>query len=209
MDRLNRLARRLPTWAVYLAGALPFAWLVWLAMTGGLGPDLVKTMERSLGEWALRFLLASLAISPLRRAGLNLLKFRRALGLLAFGYAALHFAIWIWPDMGLRWAQITGDIVKRPYILLGFLALLALLPLAATSTNGAIRRMGAPAWNRLHRLAYPALALAALHQVILARVWSLDVIHYALLATVLLALRLRPSGRRSAQTAPRARPQQG
>ena len=189
MDRLNALARRLPSWAVYAAGALPFLWLVWLTVSGGLGPDPAKVMERSLGEWALRFLLASLAVTPLRRAGLNFLKHRRALGLLAFFYAALHLTVWLWPDMGLRWPQIWADLVKRPYILLGVAAFLCLLPLAATSSNAAIRRMGAPGWRRLHRLAYPALALAVLHFVILSRVWTVELVVYAVLAVALLVLR--------------------
>ena len=189
MDRLNLLARRLPSWAVYAAGALPFLWLVWLTVSGGLGPDPAKVMERSLGEWALRFLLASLAVTPLRRAGRNLLKHRRALGLLAFFHAALHLTVWLWPDMGLRWPQIWADVVKRPYILLGVAAFLCLLPLAATSSNAAIRRMGAPGWRRLHRLAYPALALAVLHFVILSRVWTVELVVYAVLAVALLVLR--------------------
>ena len=189
MDRLNALARRLPSWVVYAAGAMPFLWLVWLTVSGGLGPDPAKVMERSLGEWALRFLLASLAITPLRRLGANLLKHRRALGLLAFFYAALHLTVWLWPDMGLRWAAIWADLAKRPYILLGMAAFLCLLPLAATSSNAAIRWMGTPGWRRLHRLAYPALALAVLHFVILSRVWTVELVVYAALAVILLALR--------------------
>lgn len=189
MDRLNALARRLPSWVVYAAGAMPFLWLVWLTVSGGLGPDPAKVMERSLGEWALRFLLASLAITPLRRLGPNLLKHRRALGLLAFFYAALHLTVWLWPDMGLRWAAIWADLAKRPYILLGMAAFLCLLPLAATSSNAAIRWMGTPGWRRLHRLAYPALALAVLHFVILSRVWTVELVVYAALAVILLALR--------------------
>jgi len=190
MDRLNLLARRLPSWAVYAAGALPFLWLVWLTVSGGLGPDPAKVMERSLGEWALRFLLASLAVTPLRRVGVNLLKHRRALGLLAFCYVALHLTVWLWPDMGLRWGAIWADLAKRPYILLGMAAFLCLLPLAVTSSNAAIRRMGAPAWRRLHRLAYPALALAVLHFVILSRVWTVELVVYAVLAVVLLVFRV-------------------
>ena len=201
MQRFNSVARRLPTWAVYGAGAIPAMWLVWLVVSGGIGPDPVKGMERALGEWALRFLLASLAISPLRRAGLNLLKFRRALGLLALSYACLHFAVWLWPDMGLRWSQIVADLTKRPYLLLGFAALLAMLPLAATSTNGAIRRMGPRAWGRLHKLAYPALAFGTLHLVILARVYTTEVLIYAALAILLLALRLRSPASRAAKSA--------
>ncbi len=188
-DRVNGLARRLPSWLVYTMGALPFLWLVWQVVSNALGPDPAKVMERGLGEWALRFLLASLAVTPLRRFGVNLLKHRRALGLLAFLYAALHLTVWLWPDMGLRWPQIWADIVKRPYILLGIAGFLCLLPLALTSSNAAIRWMGAPGWRRLHRLAYPALALALLHFVILSRVWTVELLIYAVLAVALLALR--------------------
>ncbi len=188
-DRVNGLARRLPAWAVYAAGALPFFWLAWQVLANALGPDPAKVTERSLGEWALRFLLASLAVTPLRRMGLNLLKHRRALGLLAFFYAALHLTVWLWPDMGLRWPQIWADIAKRPYILLGMAGFLCLVPLAVTSSNAAIRGMGPAGWRRLHRLAYPALALALLHFVILSRVWTAELVIYAALAVVLLAIR--------------------
>ncbi|MFZ1467470.1 MAG: protein-methionine-sulfoxide reductase heme-binding subunit MsrQ [Paracoccaceae bacterium] len=202
LDRANRLFRRLPTGVVYTAAMLPVLWLIWQTLNGDLGPDPVKTMERSLGEWALRFLLASLAITPLRRAGLNLLRFRRALGLMAFAYAALHLTVWIWPDMGLRWAQITADVFKRPYILLGMGGFLAMLPLALTSSNTAIRKMGGRSWTRLHRLAYAALAFGSLHMVLQAKLWGYEVVIYAGLAVLLLALRLRkPAGRSRTATA--------
>jgi methionine sulfoxide reductase heme-binding subunit len=193
MDRANAFARRLPTWVVYCAGALPVFWLAWLVVQGDLGPDPAKTMERDLGEWALRFLLASLAVSPLRRVGLNLLKFRRALGLLAFAYVTLHLTVWVWPDMGLRWSQILADLTKRPYILFGFVGFVVMLPLALTSSNAAIRRMGPLAWRRLHKLAYAALALGTLHLATLARVWTVEVLVYVGLAIVLLAFRLWPA----------------
>ena len=191
MDRLQPYLRRLPVWVVYLMGAIPLLWLAGLVAANDLGPDPAKTMERTLGEWALRFLLASLAISPLRKAGLNLLRFRRALGLLAFYYAALHLLVWLWPDMGFRWSQIVDDLSKRPYILLGTGAFLAMVPLALTSTNWAVRWMGAPAWRKLHRLAYAALALGLLHLVILTRTWTIEVLAYSAVGVFLLGLRLR------------------
>ncbi len=191
MDRLNRLLRRVPTWVVYLAGLGPVVWLGTQVVMDALGPDPAKTMERQLGEWALRFLLASLAVSPLRRLGLNLLRFRRALGLSAFFYAALHLAVWIWPDKGLRWDEILADITRRPYILFGTAGFLAMIPLALTSTDGAIRRLGAARWSRLHRLVYPILVLAMLHFAILSRTWSVELALYLVLAAVLLGLRMR------------------
>jgi sulfoxide reductase heme-binding subunit YedZ len=195
MDRINTLARRVPTWVVYLLGLVPLAFLVWGALYGGLGADPVKALERTLGERGLQFLLASLAITPLRRVGLNFLRFRRALGLLAFLYVSLHLTTWIWLDMGLRWSEMLADLTKRPYIIIGMIGFAALLPLALTSWNGAIRRMGAAAWGRLHRLAYVAILAGVLHYSLLVKVWTVEVLIYVILAVGLLAMRLLPRAR--------------
>jgi sulfoxide reductase heme-binding subunit YedZ len=195
MDGLNALARRVPTWVIYLLGLVPLGLLIWGAVFGGLGADPVKAIERTLGERGLQFLLASLAITPLRRVGLNLLRFRRALGLLAFLYVSLHLTTWIWLDMSLRWSEMLADLTKRPYIIIGMIGFAALLPLALTSWNGAIRRMGAAAWGRLHRLAYVAILAGVLHYSLLVKVWTAEVLIYVLLALGLLALRLLPRSR--------------
>jgi sulfoxide reductase heme-binding subunit YedZ len=192
MDRVNQFARRVPTWAVYGLGLMPLAFLVWGAVGGGLGVDPVKAVEHRLGELGLQFLLASLTITPLRRIGLNLIRFRRALGLLAFGYVSLHLVAWVWLDMGLRWTEMAADLWKRPYVILGMVGFLALLPLAATSTNRAIRAMGPVAWARLHRLAYVAILAGVLHLVLLSKVWTAEVMVYLVLTLALLALRLLP-----------------
>lgn len=192
MDWLNAQARRVPTWVVYGLGLVPLAMLVWGAVVGGLGPDPVKAIERSLGERGLQFLLASLAITPLRRAGLNLLRFRRALGLLSFIYVALHLVAWVWLDMGLRWGEMAADLTKRPFVILGMIGFLVMIPLAATSWNGAIRRMGAAAWRRLHKLAYVAILAGAAHLALLSKVWTTEVLVYLGLALGLLALRMAP-----------------
>lgn len=196
MDRVNTLARRVPTWVVYGLGLVPLAYLVWGAVADTLGPDPVKAIEHALGERGLQFLLASLAITPLRRLGLNLLRFRRALGLLAFGYVALHLTAWVWLDMGLRFGEMAADLTKRPYIIIGMVGFLVMVPLAATSWNGAIRRMGAAAWGRLHRLAYVAILAGVLHLALLVKVWTVETLIYAGLALALLAVRLVPKGRR-------------
>lgn len=192
MDRINAIARRVPTWVVYCLGLVPLGLLVWGAVMGGLGVDPVKAIERGLGERGLQFLLASLAITPLRRYGLNLLKFRRALGLLSFLYVALHLTAWIWLDMGLRFDEMLADLYKRPYVILGMIGFLALLPLAVTSSNTAIRRLGAARWSRLHRLAYLAILATILHLVLLSKVWSVGVMVYLGLTILLLGLRLIP-----------------
>jgi methionine sulfoxide reductase heme-binding subunit len=200
MDWLNSRGRRVPTLAVYLGGLVPLGLLVWGAVAGGLGVDPVRAIEHRLGELGLQFLLASLAITPLRRfLGLNLIRFRRALGLLAFAYVSLHLVAWAWLDMGLRWSEMAADLVKRPYVILGMIGFLALVPLAATSTNAAIRAMGPQAWGRLHRLAYVAILAGILHLVLLSKVWTIEVLVYAGLAIALLALRLVP------KPAPRSR----
>lgn len=196
VDAINRLGRALPGWAVYVAGALPFAWLVWAVMTGALGPDPVKGVEHRLGTWALQFLIAGLAVTPLRRAGVNLVRHRRALGLLAFFYALLHFLAWGILDMALDWGQIAAALWKRPYILIGFAALLAMLPLALTSTNAAIRLMGPKAWGRLHKLMYGIVVAGAVHYLLLVKVISAEPLIYAGLVLALLAIRLIPKTRR-------------
>lgn len=197
MDRVNAVARRVPTWAVYVLGLVPLGFLVWGAVFDTLGADPVKVVERTLGERGLQFLLASLAITPLRRVGLNLIRFRRALGLLAFLYVALHLAAWVWLDMGLRWTEMAADLTKRPYIIVGMVGFLVMLPLAATSWNGAIRRMGAPGWNRLHKLAYVAILAGVLHLSLLVKVWTTETLVYVALAVGLLALRLVPKAGRT------------
>lgn len=194
MDWLNAQARRIPTWVVYGLGLVPLGLLVWGALFGGLGPDPVKVIERSLGERGLQFLLASLAVTPLRRIGLNLLRFRRALGLLSFIYVTLHLTAWVWLDMGLRWDEMLADLTKRPFVILGMIGFLVMIPLAATSWNGAIRRMGAAAWNRLHKLAYVAILAGAAHLALLSKVWTGEVLIYLALALGLLTLRLLPRG---------------
>lgn len=190
MDRLNRLFRRVPTGAVYAAGVLPFLWIVWLALTNGLGADPVKAIELRLGELGLQFLIGGLCITPLRWAGLNLVKFRRAVGLIAFFYVTLHLSAWVVLDMGLRWQEMANDLVKRWYIIIGMIGFVAMVPLALTSNNASIRRMGAAAWNRLHRLTYLAVLAGAVHYVVLVKAWPVEPLLYLGAAVALLALRL-------------------
>ena len=192
MDRLNGFVRKVPTWVVYGLGLVPLAVLVWGAVQNSLGVDPVKAIEQRLGELGLQFLLASLAVTPLRRLGLNLLRFRRALGLIAFAYVSLHLVAWVWLDMGLRWSEVVADLWKRPYVILGMVGFVALVPLALTSTNAAIRRLGPKAWGRLHRLAYVAILAGILHLILLSKIWTTEILLYAALAFVLLGARLLP-----------------
>lgn len=196
VDAVNRAGRAVPTWVVYVAGAVPFAWLVWAVLSNSLGPDPVKAVEHRLGLWALQFLIAGLAVTPLRRLGVNLIRHRRALGLVAFFYMLLHFLAWVVLDMALDWGQIVQALWKRPYILIGFAALVAMVPLAVTSTNAAIRRLGPKGWGRLHKLMYGIVAAGALHYLLLVKVISAKPVNYAVVILALLAVRLIPKASR-------------
>lgn len=177
--------------AIYIVGMLPAAWYVYAALTDQLGIDPQNVLERALGLWALRFLIASLAISPLRRlGGPSLIRYRRAIGLLAFYYALLHVTVYMLLDQQLDFAAIWSDIVKRPYITVGLLAFAILVPLAATSNTSMIRRLGAR-WGKLHRLTYVAGAAAVLHFMMLVKVWQTELLFYAACMTILLAFRLQ------------------
>lgn len=189
MDRVNAQLRRVPPWTVYLLGLGLLLWLIWQILSGGLGPDPVKAVERQLGLLGLQFLVASLCVTPLRWVGLNLLRYRRALGLVAFGFVALHLLAWVVLDLGLRWSEIWADIVKRPYIIVGMIGFLAMLPLALTSNTASIRGLGAMVWGRLHKLAYVAGLAGAVHFVMVGKVWNAESLLYAVAVLVLLALR--------------------
>jgi methionine sulfoxide reductase heme-binding subunit len=186
---INRAARWLPTWPVYVAGMVPFAALFWLALNNDLGPNPAEALEKQLGEYALKFLIATLCVTPLRWTGLNLVKFRRALGLLAFAYVTLHLVTWVGLDKALRWNEIVADLYKRPYIIIGMVGFLAMVPLAATSTNRVIRSMGPLRWRRLHRLTYVAAFAGALHFVMLKKTWAVEPLVYLGLVVVLLVAR--------------------
>ncbi|RUS65260.1 protein-methionine-sulfoxide reductase heme-binding subunit MsrQ [Pseudorhodobacter sp. E13] len=196
VQAINTTLRRVPPLAIYIAGVLPLAWLVWLLFSGALGVDPVKRIEHQLGEWALQLLVAGLAITPLRRfTGVNLIRYRRAIGLLAFFYVALHLGTWLVLDIQLRWAEIWADIVKRPYITVGFAGFVAMIPLAITSNNESVRRLGAKTWQNLHRLTYFAVLAGAVHYMWLVKAWPPEPIIYLILVIFLLATRLVPKKR--------------
>lgn len=160
--RLDRIATSKPF--VFALCLLPLAWLVWDTQHGQLGPDPVAQLEHRTGLWALRLLLATLAITPLRRLTQQawLVRYRRMLGLFAFFYASVHLGIYLVIDLGGFWSQIFGEIAKKPYITAGFAAWLLMIPLAITSTKAMMRRLGSR-WQRLHRLVYLVGLCAVLH----------------------------------------------
>lgn len=181
-------------WALLWAGLLPLAWLVMQTLQDRLGANPAETLIRATGDWTLRGLCVTLAVTPLRTllALPELARFRRLLGLLTFGYACLHLLCYAWFDMGFEWADIVQDMAKRPFILVGFSAFLLLLALAATSFNRAMRWLGGRRWQALHRAVYAVAVLAILH------FWWMragkqnfdEVLLYAALLAVLLGWRV-------------------
>ena len=199
MYRFDRIA-----WSklvLFPLALVPAGLLVEGVFANSLGADPVDTLTHATGIWALRFLLLSLAITPLRQwTGWNwLIRYRRMLGLFAFFYATVHLAIYVVLDLGAYWADLITDITKRPYMTVGFAAWLILLPLAATSTQRMIRRLGR-SWQKLHRLVYAAAILAILHFFWLVKADLREPAIYALILAVLLgarafkAWRKRPPG---------------
>ncbi len=180
-------------WLLYAVGFVPAAWYFWLGATGRIPGNAIKEFEHLLGIWALRFLLATLAVTPLRDlAGLNLVRYRRALGLLAFWYVAMHFLTYMVLDQALNGSAILTDIARRPFITIGMAALLMLIPLALTSNSWSIRRLGSR-WNKLHKLAYLIVLAGALHFAMSVKVITLEPAIYATLAVLLVGYRpLRP-----------------
>ncbi len=182
--------------AKMLAHALclaPMVWLVYSALNDLLGADPVAHITHETGQWALRFLLICLAMTPLRRLiGQPWpIRFRRLLGLYAFFYASAHLSTYLVLDLGGYWAQIFDDLTKRPYIIIGFAAWLLLLPLAITSTKGWIRRLGRR-WGLLHKSVYLIGILAVLHFIWLVKADLREPLIYAAILAVLLAARWKP-----------------
>jgi sulfoxide reductase heme-binding subunit YedZ len=188
--QINDGLRRIPVWAIWLAGLIPLALLVWDVLTGAVGVDPIPKIEHRLGRTALYFLIGSLAVTPvLRLTGITLIRFRRALGLLCFTYVVLHVLTWILLDMGLLWSQMARDVVKRPYLIFGMSALLLLIPVALTSNNLSIRRLGGKRWKRLHQLVYPAAILVPLHWIWALKTFPVRPVFWLIAILLLLALR--------------------
>ncbi len=176
---------------------MPAVWVVYALFNGGLGANPVEAMIRHFGDWGLRLLLVTLAVTPLRlvTGGAWLIRLRRMLGLFAFFYVSLHFSAYVVFEQSGSIVRIAEDIAKRPYILVGATALAALIPLAVTSTQGWMRRLG-KRWKQLHRLVYPAAVLAVFHffMLIKADAWT-EPLLYAGILTALLAYRAQHTAR--------------
>lgn len=189
--------RRIPIPAVWMAGSVPLMLLVADTLRGRLGADPVVVIEHRLGRTALYFLIASLCVTPLMRLGrINLVRYRRPLGLLAFSYAVLHVTAWVVLDMGLLWGQILRDVVKRPYLIVGMAGFVILAVMAASSSNAAIRRLGARRWKLLHRPVYAAVLLVILHWLWAYKLWPDKAVAIGAGVLLILALRLPAVERR-------------
>lgn len=191
-DTINGTARKVPAWLVYLLGILPAAWFLYEGLTGGSGADPIKALEHELGEFALKLLILGLCITPLRKhLGVNLLKVRRAIGVMTFVYVLLHLLAWLVLDVQIV-SQIWAEILKRPYITVGMVGFALMIPLALTSNNFSVRKLGAR-WRKLHKLTYGIAFLGALHFVMVAKGIQLEPLLYMAVVLGLLALRIPKS----------------
>jgi methionine sulfoxide reductase heme-binding subunit len=188
---MTRARRRLVHGALVALGLAPLGALALGALRGDLGANPVETVTHVTGEWTLRLLLATLAVTPLRRilGRPGLAPYRRTLGLLAFGYACLHFATYVALDLTFDFGAVAEDVAKRPYITVGFTAFCLLIPLAATSTRAMARRLGRR-WVTLHRLVYVAAVLGIVHFLWLVKADLRPPLVHAAVLAVLLGLRL-------------------
>jgi sulfoxide reductase heme-binding subunit YedZ len=177
---------------LYLSAALPLAWLLFALLTGRVMGDQVKFMQHVTGDTVLTCLMLTLSITPLRRlTGWNeIIRIRRLIGLTAFWYACLHLTTYLVFDQELSFSEIMADIEKHPWVLVGFTAFLCLVPLAITSTNGWVRRLGGKRWQRLHRLVYVAAAAGVLHYLWLVKKDIRYPLLYGLVLLVLLGSRV-------------------
>lgn len=191
VNTLNGWLRKVPAWLIYMMGASWASWLFYQALTGALGAEPINTLERLYGELALQLIVVGLAITPLRNwVGINLIKFRRAIGVTTFFFVLAHFLVWVLLDVGTL-ERVWTEIVKRPYVTIGFASFLMLIPLAVTSNNLSIRKLSPLRWRRLHKLTYPAAVLAVLHYIWLVKGWPLEPFVYLTIILGLLALRIR------------------
>lgn len=190
-NAINDVIRCVPVWPIYLIGLGYASWLLWLGIDNQLGAEPVKVLEHKLGEVALYLMVTVVAVTPLRRfAGVNLFRFRRAIGVTCFAFVVLHLLTWAVLDVQ-RLDRVWADVVKRPYITVGMAALLLMLPLALTSNDWSVRRMGAAAWRRLHRLTYAVAILGAVHYVMLVKGLQIRPLVFLIVVLGLLAMRKR------------------
>jgi len=189
---MNRLSIAQLKVLVFIGCLLPAGMLIYGAVMGQLGANPIEVLTRDSGTWALRFLLLTLCLTPLRwLTGINsIIRFRRMIGLFVFFYAVVHMTLYLWLDQFFDWHEIWLDILKRPFITIGFISFVLLIPLVVTSTNGMMKRLGARRWKALHRLTYVIAALSCLHYLMLIKADITEPMIYFMILAVLLGFRL-------------------
>ena len=190
-SKLNGALRGIPAWTIYMVGAAYAVWQFWLALNQ-IGPYLVEpinVLERAYGEVGLKLMVLGLLVTPLRKwTGVNLIKFRRAIGVTAFFFILAHFLVFAVLDVQ-SVSRVWTEIVKRPYVTVGMASFLMLIPLAVTSNNLSVRKLGAATWRKLHKLTYPAAILGAVHYLWLVKGFQIEPIIYLVIILGLIATR--------------------
>ena len=176
---------------IFFMALIPFIWLLLKVFQNDLGPDPAQALSIETGEWTLRFLLLTLAITPFRQVFrmAEIARLRRMIGLFTFFYASIHFLSWMAFILGFRWLAIAEELVERPYITVGFLAYVILFLLGVTSTNSMVRRLGKN-WKRLHKFVYAASILAIVHLLWILRTDVTEAVIYGVLLAILLGYRI-------------------
>ena len=188
-DLVRASVRRLRSWHIYLSLLVPLLFLAYDLLSGQLGVDPMRAIEKSLGVTAIYILILTLCITPFSLlTGINFIRFRRAFGLMSFFYIVLHFSTWLLLDMQLRWVEIVESLTRKPFIVFGMMGFLLLIPLAATSNNYSMKRLG-KYWPKLHKLIYEAIILFGIHYLMMEKTLQNDAIITFIIIIVLISLR--------------------
>ena len=175
-DLVRASVRRLRSWHIYVSLLVPLLFLAYDLLSGQLGVDPMRSIEKSLGVTAIYILILTLCITPFSLlTGINFIRFRRAFGLMSFFYIVLHFSTWLLLDMQLRWIEIVESLTRKPFIVFGMMGFLLLIPLAATSNNYSMKRLG-KYWPKLHKLIYAAIILGGIHYLMMEKTLQNDAI---------------------------------
>ena len=190
--RFKAIFRHLPVSLLYFILLTPIPLYFYWGVVNQLGPDPLRFIEHKYGELGLVFLLITLSISPLLRyAKINLVKFRRCFGLVAFYYIVSHILVYFFLDIGLSMDLLLSDLQKRYYIIAGFFALITLIPMALTSNNFAVRKLNIRTWNKIHSFVYIAIILSIFHFILMSKTWTEELYFYTLATVIILALKLK------------------